>query len=225
MAAYRTVLLHPLSGEEANVHLAARNLAGTVVAPGEVFSQNTCLGPYTKEKGYKLGPSLSGDAIYPTYGGGVCKIASTLYNVAVLCNLPIVERHCHSKPVPYVPYGQDATVSYGLFDFRFKNNTSFPIIIWAEALDNKLYIAFYGSETPPQVEWHHQYIRTFAAGKIYKNNPALQKGEERLIEEGADGAIVESWITIRYENGLLETKQLGRSYYDPYPYLYEKNLY
>ena len=35
------------------------------------------------------------------------------YNVAVLSNLKIIERHNHSMPVPYVPYGQDATVAYG----------------------------------------------------------------------------------------------------------------
>jgi vancomycin resistance protein VanW len=37
MAAYRTVLPDPLPGEEANVHLGASYLRGTVVKPGRFF--------------------------------------------------------------------------------------------------------------------------------------------------------------------------------------------
>ncbi|HEX3011515.1 MAG TPA: hypothetical protein VHQ70_05670, partial [Syntrophomonadaceae bacterium] len=45
MAAFRTVLRDPLPGEEQNVHLAARLLAGIVVKPGQTFSQNNTIGP------------------------------------------------------------------------------------------------------------------------------------------------------------------------------------
>lgn len=225
MAAYKTVMIDPKPGEKANVHLAAQMLAGNVVMPGQVFSQNACLGPYVKEKGYKKGPSLSGDNLIETYGGGVCKIASTLYNAAVLSNLAVIERHCHSKPVPYVPYGQDATVSYGMFDFKFKNNTDFPVLIWAKAVHNVLFIAFYGSEEPPAVEWRHEFLRIFKAPNLYKNNSNLKEGAKKMAEEGMDGAIVESHIIIRYKDKKCETKRMGKSYYDAYPYIYEKKLY
>jgi vancomycin resistance protein VanW len=225
MAAFRTVLIDPLPGEEANVHLAAKRLSGKVVMPGEAFSQNLALGPYAKANGYRLGPSYSGDRVCNTYGGGVCKIASTLYNVAVLCDLPILERHCHSKPVPYVPYGQDATVAYGMFDFRFRNTNGFPILIWAEGVENKLYIAFYGAKAPPEVTWHHKLLRRFKAGRIYINNPELEKGMEKLVAEGMDGAIVQSWVTVLKSDGTETARQMGKSYYDPLTYVYEKNLY
>lgn len=150
MAAYRTVLRDPLPGEEENVHLAARSLAGTVIKPGEVFSQNSKLGPYVESRGYKKGPTYMGTTLTTTIGGGVCKIASTLYNVTILSNLLVEERSAHSMPVPYVPYGQDATVSYGNKDYRFRNNTNHPIMIWSQGVDNILYIAFYGNSTPPR---------------------------------------------------------------------------
>jgi vancomycin resistance protein YoaR len=224
MAAYRTVLHDPLPGEEENVHLAARILAGTIVKPGETFSQNKTIGPYVQSKGFKEGPTYIGTRLATTIGGGVCKIASTLYNVAILSNLPIVERYAHNMPVPYVPYGQDATVSYGNKDIKFKNNTSSPILIWAQGVDNTLYIAFYGTAKPPVVEWHHETLKVYKAQKVYKLTSTLPKGEEKLLLEGMDGGIVKSWVTIKNPDGTITTKQLGNSYYNPMSYVYEKGI-
>lgn len=223
MAAYHTVLKDPLPGEEENVHLAAKFLAGTVVKPGEVFSQNKKVGPYTQARGYKKGPTYAGPKLVTTIGGGVCKVASTLYNVSVLSNLPVVERYFHSMPVPYVPYGQDATVYYGAKDFKFKNDNDFPILIWAKGVDNILYIAFYGAKKPPLVEWHHEILKTIKAEKIYKLNPSLPSGTEKMVLEGMDGAIVKSWVTIENEDGSIDTKQLRKSYYNQMPFIYEKS--
>lgn len=224
LAAYRTVLRDPLPGEEENVHLAARMLAGTVVKPGEVFSQNQKVGPYVQSRGFQQGPTYSGTNLISTVGGGVCKIASTLYNVAILSNLQIVERYAHSMPVPYVPYGQDATVSYGVRDFKFRNDTDFPVLIWAQGIDNILYIGFYGTKQPPRVEWHHQTLKIIKAENVYRTNPALPSGtENKLLIEGMDGGIVKSWLTIKNLDGTITTKPLGKSYYNPMHYLYEKS--
>ena len=78
LGGYRTVLKDPLPGEEYNVHLAASLLAGIVVKPGGIFSQNASIGPYTEEKGFEKGPTYIGTTLTETIGGGVCKIASTL---------------------------------------------------------------------------------------------------------------------------------------------------
>lgn len=194
MAAYRTVLRDPLPGEEYNVHLAADMLAGIVVAPGEVFSQNQRIGPYTESRGFKKGPTYMGSQLTTTVGGGVCKIASTLYNVTILSNLQVVERHNHGMPVPYVPYGQDATVAYGALDFKFKNNTSHPVLIWAQGIDNILYIAFYSRAKPPKVEWHHEVLHVQKAPVIYRKSPDLEPGVEKTALEGMDGAVVKSGV-------------------------------
>ncbi len=222
MAAYRTVLHDPLPGEEYNVHLAARMLDGIVVKPGEVFSQNQSIGPYTESKGFQKGPTYIGNSLTTTIGGGVCKIASTLYNVSVLSDLQIVERYSHTMPVPYVPYGQDATVAYGVKDFKFKNSTSFPVMIWAQGIDNILYIAFYGSNAPPKVEWHHETLERTKAPVTYKDNPDLGAGTEKVVLEGMDGAFINSWVTVSKPDGTVTTKQMGKSFYSPMPYIIEK---
>jgi hypothetical protein len=166
MAAYCTVLDDPLPGEEENVYHAVNLLKGIVIMPGCEFSQNRMIGPYTAYNGYKKGPTYSGDRLITTVGGGVCKVSSTLYNVSTLCDLKILERYPHGMPVPYVPYGQDATVSYGAKDFRFRNNTKFPILIWAKCIDTRLYVGFYGRKLPPKVEWHHEILKVTKASVI-----------------------------------------------------------
>lgn len=222
MAAYKTVLLDPLPGEEENVHLGASLLKGCTVSPGQVFSQNSSIGPYSVERGFKEGPTYVGTQLLITTGGGVCKIASTLYNVASLSNLPIVERHAHGMPVPYVPYGQDATVSFGAKDLRFTNNTAFPILIWAEGIDNTLYIAFYGQEQSRPVEWLHQFEKQIKSYTIYHQNSQIPGGEERVAVEGMDGAVVRSWIKVYTEDGSWVLKPMGVSFYSPLPRVVER---
>lgn len=222
MAGYRTVLSDPLPGEEYNVHLAARLLAGTVVKPGNIFSQNAAIGPYSQSKGFREGPTYVGTQLFKTTGGGVCKMASTLYNAAVLSDLPVVERHAHSMPVPYVPYGQDATVSYGAKDLKFFNNTPDPILIWAAGVGNELYVGFYGRAKPPQVEWHHQLVSRERASTIYRPNYSLPRGTDKVISTGMDGALVRSWVTIMESGGQTQNKQLGNSYYHPLPHIVER---
>lgn len=221
MAAYCSVLTDPLPGEEHNVNLAASSARGIVLPSQKIFSQNELIGPYTESRGYKKGASFAGPNIVQTEGGGVCKIASTLYNVAVLSDLEIVERHYHSMPVNYVPYGQDATVAYGGKDFKFKNNKDFPILIWAEIIGYRLYIGFYGQEESPKVEWSHNVTDKVEAPTYYKKNSELEENEEKLILKGIDGATVESKVIIQYEDGSTETKNLGISRYLPLPNVIE----
>ncbi len=221
LGGYKAVLRDPLPGEEYNVHLAASKLAGIVVKQGQVFSQNQSIGPYTEDKGFRKGPTYFGTMLTTTIGGGVCKIASTLYNVAVMSNLTIVERHNHTMPVPYVPYGQDATVAYGAKDFKFRNDTGDDIMIWAKGVDNILYMAIYGKQPGPRIEWTHEVLEIREAPFQYKTNPDLVPGSQRVVVEGMDGALIKSWVTITTD-GESKVKYMGISDYKPMPYLIEK---
>jgi vancomycin resistance protein YoaR len=116
-----------------NLLLAVRNINGTVVGPGEVFSYNDSVGPRTQKTGFQDAIIYVNDRMKKDVGGGICQASSTLYNCVLLANLPIVERHAHSLPVHYVPAGRDATVAWGGDDFKFRNNTSKPIIVRAVA--------------------------------------------------------------------------------------------
>ncbi len=223
MAGFCAVLNNPLPGEEYNVKLASEKINGLVVQPSEIFSQNMSIGPYTKLRGYQTGASYTGGDIIMTEGGGVCKIATTLYNLTVLANLEVVERHHHSMPINYVPYGQDATVAYGIKDFRFKNTSEGSILIWSKMIGNRLYMAFYGNEKPPRITWNHEISNITKASTKYITNKDIPKGEIKVISNGMDGATVKSTITIFYNKDHYIIKNMGISNYLPLRRIIEMN--
>nr|WP_237706217.1 VanW family protein [Ornithinibacillus scapharcae] len=80
-------------------------------------------------------------------GGGICQVSSTLFNAVDMNGITIVERYSHSRRVPYVPPGKDATVSWWGPDFSFKNELSHPILIRSKAKDGRLAIRIFTSES------------------------------------------------------------------------------
>lgn len=219
LAKFEFTLDDPMPGELFNAKYAASQLAGTAVKPGEIFSQNNKLGPYTEAKGYQKGPMFFGTQISDAVGGGVCKVASLIYNIANLANLQIIERHNHSMPVNYVPPGQDATVAYGYKDMRFKNNTNENLLIWAGAVEETFMIAIYGKTPLPKVTWEHQLLQETPFQTAYKNDANLPSGTEKIINKGMNGCLVETRLIIEYQDGRLEKRAMGRSWYNPMPEL------
>ena len=69
---------------------------------------------------------------------------TALYIAAVKADLEIVERHPHSVPSDYAPIGLDATIVYGSRDLRIKNNTDFPITIYAKAVGQTVSVNLLG---------------------------------------------------------------------------------
>ncbi|MGE5507169.1 MAG: VanW family protein [Chitinophagales bacterium] len=197
--------------------LGANYLKGAVVAPGQVFSLNARLGRRTSARGFRPGPEYSGDRLATTVGGGVCKIATVLYNAVVLAALPVVERHTHSMTVPYVPPGQDATIDWGHKDFRFRNDTGSPILIWARNTGPTLYVGLYGKAKPPKVAWEHRVLQRTPYKTSYQRDKALPPGRRKVLQPGADGVVVHSWLVTTYPDGRTVRRDLGVSRYRPEP--------
>ena len=132
---------------DVNKRLSCEAINGVVLMPGEIFSYNPTLGERTAEAGYQPAPSYSGMETVMEYGGGICQASSTLYYCAMLADLEIVERYNHGFICSYMPYGMDATVSWGGPEFRFKNNTDYPIRIEATASGGDVTVKLIGTDT------------------------------------------------------------------------------
>ncbi len=217
MSSFRTNFSHASPSQAANIALVARRLNGQVVSPGTVFSYNRVVGPYTERGGYGWGRMFVGDRIVPTIGGGVCQGASTLYNVVLLANLPVVQRHPHGLAVPYLPPGRDATVTdSGGLDFRFRNNSGRPLLLWAQAKDRWLSIALYGHTEPPAVRIHTEVLSRQPFQTLFVSDPKLAPGTERVVAAGQDGVAARTWIVVSSPNGP-KTRDLGSHTYRPSP--------
>lgn len=123
-----------------NLYTALNYINGAIIEPGEVFSYYKYAGPYNK-KGYVF--------YYEFVGNGVCQIATTVYNAALLGGLEIVKRYPHAAKSVYVAGGLDATVaSYSSgwnVDFQFKNTYDYPIYIRAYADNGKATVEFWSN--------------------------------------------------------------------------------
>lgn len=118
---------------QTNMTLCCNTLNGTIVKAGTEFSFCDTVGQATPEKGYKEADIFDLDGNITTgYGGGKCQVSTTLYNaVLALPSLVVTERHPHTREVYYVEEGKDACISYGGADFKFRNDNSFDIKIYA----------------------------------------------------------------------------------------------
>ena len=55
----------------------------------------------------------------------------------------------------YTPLGEDATVDYGNLDFRFVNNTAYPVKILAEQTDGQMIMTIVGTKTSDKTVTTH----------------------------------------------------------------------
>ena len=126
-----------------NLKLAAEAISGVTLAPGDTFSYNETVGPTTQARGYQKAEIIVKGQKKQGYGGGVCQVSSTLFNAAEKAGLEILERHPHSKQVPYVEKGKDAATSYGGIDLKFKNTLGYPVKVSASVMGSHVYVDIY----------------------------------------------------------------------------------
>lgn len=124
-----------------NIQIGVSTLNGSIIKKGETFSFNDRLGKRTEDKGYQEAIIFDGHGNKEKgLGGGICQISSTLYNAALAANLEITERHQHSKQVPYIEEGKDATVSYNAEDLKIYNKLNRSVRILANIENDELII-------------------------------------------------------------------------------------
>lgn len=123
------------ANRKTNVKLSAAACNGVILLPGEIFSYNNTTGSRSADKGYLPAPTYNNGASVDDVGGGICQTSSTIYYALLHTTLEVVERQNHSYATGYVPDGMDATVFYGSLDFRFQNNTNYPVKVVTESYD------------------------------------------------------------------------------------------
>ena len=137
-----------LRGRTHNLALACHAITGTVILPGHVFSYNRRLGPRTIGKGYQSAPIFVEGEVKEDTGGGICQVATTLYNAALLAGCKIVERNHHSMKTSYIGPGRDATVAWDGLDFKFRNNLGNAILLTAAVGDGDVTVRIWGCPVP-----------------------------------------------------------------------------
>ena len=187
-----------------NIRLSAEAINGKTVLPGDTFSFNETTGERTEAKGYKPATAISGGQTQDEIGGGVCQTSSTLFNAVARANLEIVSRSPHAWPSNYVEKGMDATVNWPGLDFKFRNNTDWPVFIVAHYENQKVTVEIYGMTlgTGVSIDLESTVTRVLEQpqGINYVINTDLAPGESKTTVTGRKGYMVDTY-QVWYQNG------------------------
>lgn len=199
------------SARVSNVKLAASRINGAVLVKGDEFSVSDTILSRNEANGYQKAPQYAeGGQTEEGYGGGVCQVSSTLYNALLLAEVKVTERHCHSMTVSYCPVSQDAAISEGYLDLKFRND--FDNAIYVEAIYNNGQLTFniYGTETRPsnrKIEYKSEILeQTYPEDKIvYDEN----QYEDYRSTSGAKHAATKAQMSkLIYIDGKLQSSEV-----------------
>lgn len=216
LASYTTKYDAKVVNRAYNIKVAANALDGLMVAPGEEVSFNEVVGPRSSEAGYKSAGVIVNNEMVDGLGGGVCQVSTTLYNAVLLAGLELVERYNHSLPISYVPVGQDATVVYGVLDFKFRNNTNNCLYLKTEVKTNQLTIKIFGDATnSPKVTVKSWIERELEPQVIFQEDENLKKGQQVVKQQGSKGYVAKSERIFMQNGQMVKRETLPTSRYNP----------
>lgn len=175
-----------------NIELALKALNGVCVSPGETFSFNATVGQRTKERGYRSAGAFVDGLLAEEVGGGICQVSTTLFNAVAKANLTITARQPHSRLVQYVDEGKDAAVSWPSQDFKFTNNTEYPVYIVAglNETGNRCIVSIYGQLLPNgmSIVIESEVTEKLEPGEAkYNYTSSLPTGVKDLVEAAREG--------------------------------------
>lgn len=210
-----------------NIQLSAEAISGKTVLPGEIFSFNAATGERTAAKGYQEAPAISGGQSKDEVGGGVCQTSSTLFNAVARADLEIIERNPHAWPSHYIEKGFDATVNWPGLDFKFKNNTEWPVFIIAGYSKRKVTVNIYGMSlgSDVRIDLESEVVRTIPKpeGTNYVINTSLAPGESKKTVIGRQGYEVNTWKVWYQGNREIKREILFKTTYRAYQETIEYN--
>lgn len=190
----------PMSGSAeriSNIKLLCSLIDNSLVAPGATWSFNGTTGERTAEKGFKTAPVIINGKHEDQLGGGICQIATCIFNAACYSGLGIEERVNHDFYIAsYDDYGfADATVSWRSPDLKWVNDMSTYVLMTAVANDENVVVSFWGTKDGRTVEcqrgeWRDgdKYV------SITEVDPSLGPNERKVTQSGQDGRSID----IRY---------------------------
>ena len=191
------------AGRIGNVKLSAKLINGIVLNSGDTFSYNDSVGKRTEARGFKPAPAYVKGETVDEVGGGLCQTSSTLYLACLLSNMEITERYAHRYVPAYIDWGMDATVSWGGPDYKFTNNTLYPVKIVTEYSKGYLTIKLLGTNIDGiRVKMTNEVLSKTPWETVYQEDSTMTPGSPDVVKVTPyTGYKVKTYQTIYDKNG------------------------
>lgn len=204
------------AGRTYNVHRAADLLNNSIAQADAKWSFNDAVGSCDEEHGFKEANVIEAGEYTTGIGGGICQVATTVFNAAYDAGLPIVERHNHSLYSSSYPAGRDAAIAYPDMDLIWKNNTSADILIRASYTDTSITVTLVGFDPKKQVstetgEWKEGKNH----GLRFEVNEDMAADTAYVKTAGTDGMEIAITRTVKDSDGNVELVDTFESIYAP----------
>lgn len=109
----------------------------------------------------------------------------------------------------YIPDGMDATVYYGALDFRFENDTAYPIKLVTSMENRKLTVQIYGTKTDDiTVKMESVRLETIAYSTVYQIDNSIAQGTSKVSVTPYTGRKVEAYRCLYDGEGNLISRTL-----------------
>jgi vancomycin resistance protein YoaR len=216
-----------------NIKTAASRFDGVMVPPGAVFSMADVLGDVSLDTGYAEALIIYGNRTIKGVGGGVCQVSTTLFRTVFFGGFPVVERYPHAYRVYYYEQnaaggnnsdmaGLDATVYVPQVDFKFKNDTSYWLLMETYPTNTSLTWKFYSTSDGRSVNWDTTGLQnvTEPPDPLYQENDKLAKGEINQVDWAVEGADVTVDRTVE-RSGQVYFQDSFTTHYIPWRAVYE----
>lgn len=203
-----------------NIANGANLINGAVVYPGETFSANALLEPWTESNGWRMAGTYVNGRTEDSLGGGICQVSTTLYNALLNAELEIVERYNHSMSVGYVPLSQDAALAGTWKDLKFANNTDAPVYIESYCSGGSITFNVYGHETREAgrtVEYVSETLGTVQPSEVVTEDPSLPAGYRNVTSSGHVGYTARLLKRVYVNGALISEEVVNKSTYEASP--------
>ena len=220
LGAYSTNFASSSAGRAQNVRNGVSKADGKILYPGEEFDLAKTVSPFTQENGYELAGAYQNGTTVESFGGGICQVATTLYNAVIRAELEVTMRFNHSMMVHYVEPSMDAAIAGDYKDLRFKNNLDAPVYIEGYCSGGIIYFNIYGKETRPanrEISFESETVSTTEPKTEFNLDGSGALGSVNVVQSPHSGCIAQLWKVVKVD-GVEQSREIfNKSNYQASP--------
>lgn len=217
IASFTTQFSSKNTARVTNISIASEFLNNSICkANGGTWSFNETAGEATADKGYKGAGAIVDGEYSDAVGGGICQVATTVFNAVYEAGYPIVKRYNHSLYIASYPKGRDAAIAYPNLDLVWENNTSSDVLLQMSSNDSSVTAKLYGVDpgynvTTTYGDWQEgEPFKT-----VYKNDPTRKQGTETVQTTGTNGSQISIERIVEDSSGNIVDRATFTSTYRP----------
>ncbi|WP_062135927.1 VanW family protein [Demequina aestuarii] len=182
-----------------NLRVAAADVEGVIVKPGDTFDLTEVLSPINEEEGYRPAHVIVNGILTNGMGGGLSQMATTTYNAGYFAGFEILDHRPHSVWFTRYPAGRESTIYTGSINVEFRNNTPYAAVFNSYIAGGRLHVDVWSTE--------HFEVSTSASPKRNVKQPGVKEVTSANCEAkgpGQPGFTITNTRTVSLDGEVVE---------------------